>query len=336
MKSAKQLPKEIIERLPVRLTYGVSKDLVADILKDMGVTLYQNNFSSNDVYQALIGITPSGSLYNLPYTTTQYPVPSGTFLDYITTYVTASSTSSLAPTNDINLEQYKRIYHNLPLLLKKKGSVAGVRDLITTFGITDTILRINEFGGKDKNSNSYDSWQNEYNYSFHTSGSAYVTSSWVLNTDWNAPSNNPSALEFRFKTTGLPTNTGYYSQSLWSTDLGLTIRLRYTGSGYTSGSYSGSTLDPYYQYAHLDFIPDATSLSTSASIYLPFYDGGWWSVLLNKSQTTSHAYQLFAKDKNYDGEDGNVSDCRNCNKDYPEINTCDVTGLIYPASCSIK
>jgi len=123
-----------------RLTYGVSKDLVADILRDMGVKLYQNNFSSNDVYQALIGITPSGSLYNLPYTTTQYPVPTGSFLEYITTYITASSTSSLIPTDDINKEQYKRIYHNLPLLLKKKGSVAGVRDLITTFGLLLVLL----------------------------------------------------------------------------------------------------------------------------------------------------------------------------------------------------
>ncbi len=64
-----------------RLTYGVSKDLVADILRDAGITIYQNNFSSNDLYQALLGITPSGSLYNLPYTTTQYPVPSDSFLD---------------------------------------------------------------------------------------------------------------------------------------------------------------------------------------------------------------------------------------------------------------
>ena len=34
----------------------------------MGVKIYQNNFSSNDLYQALIGITPSGSLFNLPFT----------------------------------------------------------------------------------------------------------------------------------------------------------------------------------------------------------------------------------------------------------------------------
>ena len=101
---------KIEEEQDNRLTYGVSKDLVADILKDMGVTLYQNNFSSNDVYQALIGITPSGSLYNLPYTTTQYPVPSDSFLDYITNYVTASSTSSLYPTDDINKYVYMFLY----------------------------------------------------------------------------------------------------------------------------------------------------------------------------------------------------------------------------------
>jgi surface protein len=161
-----------------RLNYGVSKDLVADILRDMGVKIYQNNFSSDDLYSALIGFTPSGSLYNLPYTTTQYPVPSGSFLEYITTYVTASSTSSLVPTSDINKEQYKRIYHNLPLLLKKKGSTQGLKDLITTFGVPDTILRVNEFGGKDKNPNTWDYWQNEYNYTFSTSGSGFVSAPW--------------------------------------------------------------------------------------------------------------------------------------------------------------
>ena len=287
-----------------RLTYGVSKDLVADILRDMGISIYQNNFSSNDVYQALLGLTPSGSLYNLPYTTTQYPVPSNTFLDYITTYITASSTSSLVPTDDINKEQYKRIYHNLPLLLKKKGTVAGLRDLITTFGIPDTILRINEFGGKDKNPNTFDNWQDEYNYDFYTSGSSFITSSFVLNSTWGASNNKPQAVEFRFKTDGLPQNTASIaSQSLWLTDSGVNIRLKYTGSGYSSGSYSGSTLDPYYQYANLEFIPNIASPNTSASVYLPFYDGGWWSVLVNSGST---GFTLYAANKNYEGEDGNV------------------------------
>jgi hypothetical protein len=287
-----------------RLNYGVSKDLVVDILRDLGLKIYQNNFSSNDLYQALIGITPSGSLYNLPYTTTQVPVPTGSFLDYITTYVTASSTSSLIPTDDINKSFYKRLYHNLPYLLKKKGSVEGLRALITTFGIPDTILRINEFGGKDKNVSSFDNWQDEYNYAFYTSGSSYITSSFVLNSSWGASSNRPAAVEFRFKTDGLPFNTASVaSQSLWSTENGVNLVLRYTGSGYTSGSYSGSTKDPYYQYALLDFLPSTSSLNTSASVYLPFYDGGWWSVLVNSSST---GFTLYAGNKNYKGEDGNV------------------------------
>jgi len=292
-----------------RLNYGVSKDLVADILRDAGITIYQNNFSSNDLYQALLGITPSGSLYNLPYTTTQYPVPSDSFLDYITNYVTASSTSSLYPTDDINKETYKRIYHNLPLLLKKKGSVAGLRDLITTYGIPDTVLRINEFGGKDKNINSYDNWQDEYNYSFYTSGSSYISSSFELNTLWGATGDVPRAVEFRFKTDGLPTNTASISNVTLFEAIGLVLEqsilsLRYTGSGYISASYSGSIPSPYNEYAILDFVPDRNNPTISSSIYLPFYDGGWWSVLVNTDSTTG--FTLYAANKNYDGEDGNT------------------------------
>ena len=287
-----------------RLNYGVSKDLVADILRDLGLKIYQNNFSSNDLYQSLIGITPSGSLFNLPYTTTSLPVTTGSFLDYITTYVTASSTSSLSPTSDVNKSFYKRLYHNIPYLLKSKGTVKGLKTLISTFGVPNTILRVNEFGGKDKNVNSFDNWQDEYNYAFYTSGSAYVTSSFVLNSSWNSPEDRPSAIEFRFRTDGLPFNTGsVLSQSLWSTDNGVNLILRYTGSGYTSGSYSGAIKDPEYQYALLDFIPNTSSLSTSASIYLPFYDGGWWSVLVNSGST---GFTLYAANKNYKGEDGNV------------------------------
>jgi len=163
-----------------RVNYGVSKDLVADILRDMGIKIYQNNFSTNDLYSALLGLTPSGSLYNLPYTTGSLPTPTG--YEYINTYVTASATGSLIPTEDINAEIYKRIYANLPYLLKKKGTVEGLRALVTLYGIPDTILQVNEFGGQDKIiANDYDLWFNQYNYAFDTLGINYVTSSFQLN-----------------------------------------------------------------------------------------------------------------------------------------------------------
>jgi hypothetical protein len=283
-----------------RLNYGVSKDLVADILRDLGVKIYQNNFSTDDLYSALLGITPSGSLYNLPYTTGSLPVLGGTFLDYINTYVTASATGSLMPTYDINAETYKRIYNNLPYLLKKKGTPEGLRALITLYGIPDTILRVNEFGGKDKNPNTYDYWQDEFNYAFNVSKSGSII---VPFTASSAPygTTYPNSIEFRFQTTGLPTSSIPYSQSLWNhTTANLGVTLEYTGSAYTSGPYNGSIINPYYQYATLKFI----SGSASSSVYLPFYNGGWWSVIVNKDN--SNVYTLYAKDKNYDGEDGNI------------------------------
>jgi hypothetical protein len=79
--------------------------------------------------------------------------------------------------------------------------------------------------------------------------------------------------------------------------------LEYTGSGYTSSSlYSGSIKNPYYQYATLKFI----SGSDSASVYLPFYDAGWWSVLINATTGSTTRYELFAKNTIYSGSDGNT------------------------------
>ena len=54
------------------------------------------------------------------------------------------------PRKDLLAESYKRIYHNLPLLLKQKGTVAGLKTLISTFGITGSILNVKEYGGDNK------------------------------------------------------------------------------------------------------------------------------------------------------------------------------------------
>lgn len=283
-----------------RLNYGVSKDLIADVLRDLGIKIYQNNFSSNDLYSSLLGFTNSGSLFNLPDASTILPTPIG--LEYINTFVTASSTSSLSPVDDLNKEIYKRIYHNLPYLLKKKGTVEGLRTLITIYGVPDTILRVNEFGGKDKNANTYDFWQDEFNYAFYTTGSGVVNVPFKVSSA-GFGSTFPRAIAFRFKTNGLPTGSINYSQSLAVTQNNrFMIALEYTGSGYTSGSYNGSTKDPNYQYATLKFI----SGSQSASVYLPFYNGEWWSVLINASSSTTTAYTLYAKNNVYSGEDGNT------------------------------
>jgi len=54
--------KDVVNRFDAdnRLDYGISKDLVADAIKDFGVKLYSNNFNTKDLYEAFLGITPSG------------------------------------------------------------------------------------------------------------------------------------------------------------------------------------------------------------------------------------------------------------------------------------
>ena len=278
-----------------RLENGISKDIVADAIRDFGIKLYQNNFSNDDLYTAFLGLTPQGGLFPFPNITGSLPTPSG--FEYINTLISASN--DYIPLDDVNKSLYKRIYHNLPYLLKAKGTIPGLRTLITSYGIPDTVLRINEYGGKDKsNVNDWDYWQNTFNYAYDTQGTNYVTSSWLINSSWN--NDVPSTVQFRFQTRGIPTNTGYYSQSLWTTDQGVTIRLRYTGSGYTSGSYSGSIPNPYNEYAHLDFIPDITTPSDSASVYLPFFNGDWWSVMATGYEDT-YTFRLYAGNNIYEG-----------------------------------
>jgi hypothetical protein len=268
-----------------RLNYGISKDLVAQAIRDFGLKIYQNQFSSDGLYSAFLGITPSGSL--LPYTGSEL----------ITSYVTASS--EVTPLDDVNKSIYKRLYHNMPYLLKKKGTIPGIKALIASYGIPNTILRVSEFGGKDRdNSNDWDYWYNKFNYGFYTSGSNFVSSDFTLNSTWGATDNRPGAVEFRFKSDGAPTE--HFTQSLWSTDNGIALNLEYENSGLTSGSYSGSVVSTYKDYGYLRLYPDPTDLTVSASVYLPVFDEGWWSVLINSGST---GYDLYAKNKIYIGED---------------------------------
>lgn len=262
-----------------RLSEGISIDLAADALRSYGLSLYESSFSNVDLYTTYLGITAEGS--TLP--------PTGSEL--ITNYVTASADT--IPFNDAQKLIYKRLYHNLPYILKKKGTVSGLRVLLNCFGIPDTLIRINEFGGKDKNTNTWDNWQYQFNYAYNATGSNFISSSFVLNPSWNSPNSRPSSVAFRFKPELNYPSTG--SQTLWSLDSGqVKLLLEYTGSNLASGSYSGSITNPYNKYGSLKFVVGST---TSASVYLPFFNGDWWSVLVTSG--SSDGYTLYAKSNTF-------------------------------------
>lgn len=147
---------------------GISLDVVGDALRGLGVQLYTNSNVSDNLYYTLFGINPDGSL--LP--------PTGSEL--ITNYVTSSLTTLSA--KEIQQELYKRLYHNLPYLLKSKGTERGVKALISTFGIPDSILTVREFGGTPINSveGVFDLDSSEYKVAIITGSGGNVTSSLTL------------------------------------------------------------------------------------------------------------------------------------------------------------
>ncbi len=71
--------KDVINKYDAdnRLNFGISRDLVADAIRDFGVKLYQNNFSNEDLFTAFLGLTPEGGLFPFPNITGSLPTPSG-------------------------------------------------------------------------------------------------------------------------------------------------------------------------------------------------------------------------------------------------------------------
>jgi hypothetical protein len=116
------------------LEKGISKDIVYDTLKSLGVNLY-NSKGGEDFINYIEG-TNSGSIIFNDADPSMFSVTSS-FLNNI-------------PRKDLLSELYKRIYHNLPLLLKTKGTSTGLQNLITTFGVTSSIFSPKEFGGTTK------------------------------------------------------------------------------------------------------------------------------------------------------------------------------------------
>ena len=102
---------------------GISPDLVADALINLGLTLYTNSNISDNLYYSLFGLNADGSL--LP--------PTGS--EHISSYVTSSLTT--LPADTIQKELYKRLYHNIPYLYKTKGPRESIKALTNIFGVPE-------------------------------------------------------------------------------------------------------------------------------------------------------------------------------------------------------
>jgi hypothetical protein len=338
-----------------KLTDGISKDLVFYALKSLGVKLYTNERSSENVFDYLLGFNPTIDIPN-PLTTTYTLPANGTFninsltitstgnlivpstttitinqfqgfvvenggdlnnnglintngpvfggtvtnlgtIATIDPYVTNLISHADITGEDYDKEVYKRIYHNLPLLYKAKGTERGLRALIACYGIPDTILRISETGGADKTEASIEYDHNRFTYGLRTSGSiqGIPVGSGSVHVRWNTLNPNftsassgqvPQAIELRFKADPLNINTSY-SQSLFEV-------------GRSSTTIESDLIAPVFRvelekdplvhtglkkdYGYLRFVL-GTGFETP-NIELPFFNGSYYNILLNQSPGT--------------------------------------------------
>ena len=322
---------------------GVPLSLADDVITSLGYTGYGNNYNNQDNFIGLIGnddgvfVPPTGSELITDY----IAINKGEIINYWQTeyswedYVEQLITQGWPyPIDHVSKEIFKRLYHNMSYLVKKKGTISGLRQLINIWGIPNTILRINEFGGKNKDqTDDYDLWYNRYSYAFKPVANAYRASASAIipwqplyrNKIADAANIVPDGVGFRFKTTGYPSSSyagSFNTQSLAvkksnnqnddKFDWG--IILNYTGS--TSGSYRGAGNSDYRNWAEMKFYMSGAAADggnvISDPIFLPFFDGGWWSVLFQRDQHVDYTnnsnrvtYTLYAKNKIYDGNDGN-------------------------------
>lgn len=324
-----------------RLDFGLSKDLVFKATQDIGVTLYANNFSSDNVYTSLLGVNQDGN-YTIPNTTGSLGAALPRGYQYVSQSIYSTNiSSSLFPLNDLSKKLYKRIYHNAPYLFKTKGTKESIRTLLNIYGIPETIIQINEFGNKDRdNSNDWDYYKEVYNNALTVTGNGYVEVPWAgssIPRPYNvlaADIGTPSAFAFRFKTFGPPditSSNARFSQSLFHVTSSKKVVagaveyhdaivgvLEYTGSaGTTSGSYSGSITSSYENWGTIRVGIQQTAVSApsfiTGSVFGPFFDGNWHSVLVSLVQTGSlsignriqnNSPMIMVKSNIYSGSDG--------------------------------
>jgi hypothetical protein len=261
-----------------KLTEGISKDLVGLALQSLGISLYTDG-DQDDLNLWLNGINNEGN----------YTFQTSSFQTAITASEYTLSGQDEAKT------VFKRLYHNLPTLLKSKGSNKFANYLNTLYGVPETILYPIEFGGVDKNSDN-----SEFNYDKFTYGLKYGSEkySYIYKPNVGIENYGFKTLEFRFNPI-----TGSGKQILIA---------GVTGSGGGNVKW-GVTVEPTsllgYNYGIIKLINYDTGSSTyiSSSLTLPIYvtssdkTYGWWDVSITENSTNQYTLNVQNKIDNLVG-----------------------------------
>jgi hypothetical protein len=147
-----------------RIDKGISKDLIEDALKNFGVKLYSSNKSTLDLFKMFTGES----------LTLDSPEIIEEFNQRVNSATLISGSQQPTSEQDYRKQIYKRLYHNLPLLLKSKGTERGLRAVLSSFGVPSIYS-----SGSISNTGSLFITQDggTISGSFNLGGQQYVTSS---------------------------------------------------------------------------------------------------------------------------------------------------------------
>ena len=248
---------------------GHSKETLFNVAESLGWKLFNGNQASA-LWQYKMGQSETGSFY--------------------------AQTGSIFTKSDeaITTEIWRRIVNNLPYLLKTKGTARGVKALMNTYGIPQSLLSIREYGGPKVAEDVPLLIEDRFTYALQfKSGSIngtesphirhgvrdYTTDigSWgFVRPHLSSGDDIPSQTrEFRFKPavkqSMLLLTQANQQTGPADTRISSQIAIQYTGS------YSGS--DEYGRIVFSHGKGESTTQPTTGSTdWVPLYDGNFWNL----------------------------------------------------------
>lgn len=272
-----------------KLNRGISKDMVYDILERAGLKVF-DQFENSNLFGYIAAEAGADNIF-------QYQAPTGQ------TMISASSAGSI-PKGDITKEVWKRLYHNLPYLLKTKGTERGIKALMSCYGIPETILNVKEYGGPNTDKTTFRSFSYpKFSYELNLDTVKGATSSFepgerafgieIPNIQSTAPNidygDTGYNFNFRIRPKKSPTHQYNYPLILGATDLsGYSGTYPYYSNGATfmgvriSPSSSEDILDNE-KYGRLELTKMSSSAGSyteevkASTEYFPIYDGDIWN-----------------------------------------------------------
>ena len=217
---------------------GMPNELLYSVAKQFGWTL-TNGSQDHDLWKYVLGTTEAG----IPMTGSN------------------SVGDPSVPSKDITYTIWRRIVNNLPLLLKSKGTKRSIQALLSCYGIPQSMISINEYGGpRIERAPVYEKLNFDYALDF------IGTTTGVVEIPYQTA---PKSIELRFRTDNVITNPTMPSsmELIQIQDAGtLNVNIEFTSGTKGILSLNGNSTDP-----------------------IEMFDGSWLSVLI-----TERSGNLFA------------------------------------------